>query len=227
MVAIVVVSVLMVAAGVGIGLAVGGGSNPATPSSTLKAIGLTPSDVAPGTTVSVIPDGTRVGNKADEQTLEICAATFPSESLRVARRQVSGLNTTQHQTFGTEAVQYRDSAATAQAFAELEHALASSPCPPTHVKLPGEPVTTEVLTTPRHPDAGWPTVAGVGRVAFAAIVSQGDASIPTVNVYLRRGPYLLGLYFVPGAQLSVDGQTTISGITALFEHRLAAVSLPG
>ena len=58
------------------------------------------------------------------------------------------------------------------------------------------------------------------------VTTTADALPPTahsVAVYLRRGRVLMGLYFPQpdGPQAAVAGRSTIPGIVALFEARLA------
>jgi hypothetical protein len=123
----------------------------------------------------------------------------------------------------TEAVLYRDAAATSQAFSELRSVVAH--CPATPVTSPvGEP--TVAMKFNAAPDKSWARVAGVTRQAydFTATDDTG-ASSHGIAVYLRRGRALLGLYFSSpnAAQSPVAGKTTIPSIVNLFAQRLASV----
>ena len=221
-------AILVAALVVGVVVTTGGSNTPTTPSTAsdqalLKAISVTQSDVGAGTRVAVISGGNKV---AGQVTLDLCGGHFPSEALRVARHQVAAVNETKREAFSTEAVLYGSPADTAQVFTELQHAAAT--CPSSFVTMPeaGAPPIKTVFNAP--PDGTWPKVAGVDRLAYDATVSdqKGDSE-RELAVYLRRGPYLLGLYFnTPTALVPVDGQTTMAGITAVFEHRLASAPFP-
>jgi len=181
-------------------------------------------DVNASRTVALIPQG----NLLTQPTLDLCNGTFPSERLRTARLQVADVDAaTQNTTsLSTEAVLYRDAAASSQAFAELRHV--SAACPHRPVVSPvGEPTAQTVFKAP--PDGGWPQVPTVDRQAYSfvsttvATAAQPSITASSVAVYLRRGRALLGLYFDQpnGAQSPVAGQRTIEGIVAVFEARMA------
>ena len=172
-------------------------------------------------TVSVQP--LNGGDQVNGQTtLDLCNGTFPSESLRSARLQVSVVDIQGDIPLGTEAVSYQNPAATAQAFAELKAVAAN--CPSTPVPSPvGEPtVTTKFAAAP---DGAWPQVPGVDRLAydFTTVDAMGQ-SHHTVAVYLRRGRFLMGVYFAQpdAAQVPVSGQTSIPSIVNVFAARMAA-----
>jgi hypothetical protein len=137
--------------------------------------------------------------------------------------QVEVLDASGDPVFSTEAVLYRNSAASAQALAELRSVV--SRCPSTPVVSPaGEPtVTTAFNATPDH---AWARTAGVDRQAYDfTTTDELGVMHRSVAVYLRRGRALVALYFnaPAGAQGPVGGQTTVPAIVALFERRLAAV----
>ena len=76
------------------------------------------------------------------------------------------------------------------------------------------------------PDAGWRQVPSVNRRAYdLTTVDGGGQRRRTVAVYLQRGRVLLGVYFSrpEGAQIAVEGQTTIESIVDLFAGRVAAL----
>jgi hypothetical protein len=192
----------------------------------LSALVVRQADVNASRTVSLIP----MGNLLTQPTLDLCNGTFPSERLRTARLQVADLDAATGSTtsLSTEAVLYRDAAASSQAFAELRQVSASCPHRPV-VSPVGEPPTQTVFNAA--PDGAWPHVPGVDRQAYSfisttvATAGQPSISAPSVAVYLRRGRALLGLYFdLPnGAQSPVAGQRTIEGIVGVFEARMAAL----
>jgi hypothetical protein len=185
--------------------------------SLLAGLVLQQSDVGPTETVAPLPDGTTVSGAA---TLDLCNGTYPSESLRTARLQVVGVDDLGDVLLSTEGVLYGTPTDTAQAFSELTSVAAH--CPSTPVLSPvGEPtVTTQFGAAP---DASWPQVAGVQRLAFSftSTDSSGNAQ-NLVAVYLRRGRALLGVYFSnPDPQAPVGNQTTMAGIVNLFANRMA------
>jgi hypothetical protein len=190
----------------------------------LSALVVRQADVNASRTVSLIP----AGNLLTQPTLDLCNGTFPSERLRTARLQVADVDAATGTTtsLSTEAVLYRDAAASGQAFAELVHVSASCPRRPV-VSPVGEPTAQTVFKAA--PDGAWPHVPTVDRQAYSfvsttvATAAQPSITVPSVAVYLRRGRALLGLYFDQpnGAQSPVAGQRTIVGIVSVFEGRMA------
>lgn len=167
-------------------------------------------DVPPAVVVETDPNGNGV---AAAGTLDLCGGTYPSESLRTARLQVSAFDERGDDFLGTEAVLYGGPAGAAQALTELKAVTAA--CPASSGDRLGAA-----------PDAGWPQVATVERLAYD--ITRTDASGATqhdVAVYLHRGRVLEGVYFHQpvGAQPSVGGQTTMAGITNVFANRIAAL----
>ena len=59
------------------------------------------------------------GDTTDDPTLDLCNGTYPSEALRTARLQINMYDAIGSPEFSTEAVLYRNGAATTQAFSEL------------------------------------------------------------------------------------------------------------
>jgi hypothetical protein len=174
-------------------------------------------DVGSTVDVQLVPQG----QSLSRPTLDVCNATYPSESLRTTRLQVETVDSQGNVGLGTEAVLYSSANATAQAFAELSSA--ASKCPSSPVTSPvGEPsVTTKFNPAP---DGSWPQVASVQRVAFDFTSTDSTGQTQhSVAAYLRRGKVLLGVYFSqPDApQGSVAGQTTIPTIVNLFANRIA------
>jgi hypothetical protein len=176
--------------------------------------------VASGVSVQLLPGGNEVSG---QPTLDLCNATFPSESLRTARLQVAAVNGLGDAQLSTEAVLYPNTAATAQAFSELKAAAAK--CPSGPVPSPaGEPTVTTHFNPA--PDPGWPSVAGVERLAYDFVTTDESGQTQhSVAVYLRRGRVLMGVYFPrpDGAQSAVHGQTSIAGIVSVFATRMAQV----
>lgn len=187
--------------------------------SALEDLIVTPNDVPATADVVVFPGGIGL----DQPTLDLCNGRYPSESRRTARFQDAVLDAQGTLVFSTEAVLYRDSGGTTQAFAELQQVVAA--CPPTPVQGPaGEPPVTTKFSAAA-PDANWAQTPTVNRRAYDLTSDNGTGPRRTVAVYLQRGRVLLGVYFAKpeGAQMPVEGQTTIEGIVAVFAKRLAAL----
>jgi hypothetical protein len=196
-------------------------SVPADPEeAALGSLILRQSDVAATDVVALIPHGADL----TAATLDLCNGTFPSETQRSARRQVALFDTSANVVFSTEAVLYRAPADSAQAFGELQSV--SAKCPPTPVPSPvGEDTTT--TTFGAAPDGSWARTTSVSRLAYSfhtVDATAGDSS-NSIAVYLRRGRALMGVYFnqPTGVQAAVDGRTTVAGIVAVFEARMAAL----
>ncbi len=173
--------------------------------------------------VLLYPNGDQVVN---EVTLDLCRGRFPSESLRIARRQTAVLDRDDRLVFSTEAVGYENEAATAQAFRELR--AAQTDCPADFLASPAGGVPVRTLFNPT-PDEGWaPPPAGIERLVFDMfLVDEQSRAARTAAVYLRRGRILLGLYYylLPTEPLpSVGGETTVEGITEVFAARLRELS---
>ena len=179
-------------------------------------------DVAASRTVLLIPNG----NVTTQPTLDLCNGTFASESLRTARLQVADVDANGNASLSTEAVLYRNAAASTEAFAELRQVSAACPDSPVVSPVHEQTATTVFKAAP---DGSWPRTPSVERQAYsivssvAATATAPATSSPSIAVYLRRGRVLLGLYFpIPsGTQPAVDGQTTIEGIVGVFEARMA------
>jgi hypothetical protein len=175
-----------------------------------------PADVGPTRTVLLL----RNGNRTSQPTLDLCNGTFPSEKLRTAHLQVAAVNGAGTTSLSTEAVLYRNPAATEQGFAELRKVRAA--CPNTPVVSPVKEATART-TFKAAPDGTWPRTPTVDRQAYNFVTTAAGQSSASIAVYLRRGRVLVGLYFLQpnAAQAPVAGKTTIAGIVGVFEGRLA------
>lgn len=185
----------------------------------LEDLIVTPNDVPSSADVVVFPGGIGLA----QPTLDLCNGQYPSESRRTARFQDAVLDAQGMLVLSTEAVLYGDSGGTTQAFADLQSVVAA--CPPTPVPgAAGEPAVTTKFSASA-PDAGWAQTPTVNRRAYDLTSDDGTGPRRTVAVYLQRGRVLLGVYFAKpdGAQMAVQGQTTIEGIVGVFAKRLAAL----
>jgi hypothetical protein len=200
----------------------GSGSATTDPSAPLLQRLVVHQSEVPSTDAVALPPN---GATTTDATLDLCNGKFASEALRTARLQVGLENANQDTVFSTEAVLYKNTAATQQAFAELRSVAAH--CPSTPVTSPvGEPTVTTTFNAA--PDRLWPQVAGVQRQSYDMnLKDTNNNSVHLVAVYLRRGRALLALYFnsPDGPQEAVAGQKTIPAIVNLFERRLAALPL--
>jgi len=206
-----------------------GSSAPAPPkdaaSAALPALVLQQGDVPPGFSVRVLVRGDQIRGQTTS-TLDLCNGKFPSEALRAARLQDALLDGQGMEQLSTEAVLYKDPAATEQALNELKKVVASCPSKPVASPV-GEPTVTTKFDPA--PDAAWASVPTVDRQAYSfTTTDQSGKSFPGLAVYLRRGRALIGLYFAQPAtaQPAISGQTTIPGIVNLFATRLAQLPAP-
>ena len=196
----------------------GNGQLPALPQ-----ISVMPADVTSNFAVGLYPDGDKLVGDGT-QTLDLCDGNFPSEALRVARRQTAVVNGSQQLVFSTEAVAYRNAAATAQVFSELRDAQKN--CPSGYVPPKsgtGDPLMT--IFNPA-PDTSWaPPPPGINRLAFDYFsANQAGQAARTAAVFLTRGRILLGVYMFLGADQSaptIGGQDTVEGIVGVFADRLS------
>jgi hypothetical protein len=207
----------------------GGASTPSTTPSTAPAstdpdravlghLVVRQADVGPTQSVFLINNG----NRTSQPTLDLCNGTFPSEKARTGRLQVAVVNPAGTTLLSTEAVLYRNPAATAQGFAELRKVRAA--CPNTPVVSPVHE-DTATTTFKAAPDGAWPQTPTVDRQAYSFVTTTTSppATSASIAVYLRRGRVLMGLYFVQPntAPPTVAGQKTIEGIVGVFAQRLA------
>jgi hypothetical protein len=184
----------------------------------LRDLGLRQGDLTSAVSLVLIPSGNRVTGAT---TLDLCNATYPSESQRKARVQVAAVDDQGNAALSTEAVLYSNAAATEQAFTELQAAAANCPNAPVPSPVAEPTVTTQFNSAP---DGSWPQVAGVDRLAFDFVTSDpSGASQHSVAVYLRRGRALMGIYFPQpdSPQTPVAGETTVAGIVNVFAERMA------
>jgi hypothetical protein len=183
----------------------------------LGQIVLHQTDVPATDSVQLIPNG----NRLSQPTLDLCNGTFASETLRAARLQVASVDAQGTTILSTEAVFYRNTAATTQALAEIRTVAAQ--CPNTPVVSPvGEPTVTTRFNPP--PDKTWPHTTNVVRLAYDVVSHDQHAnSYHSIVVYLRRGRLLMGVYFSQptATQAPVAGNTSIARIVKVFEARIA------
>lgn len=173
-----------------------------------------------GYTDEVVP--LRDGDDAvNAPTLDLCNGTYPTEGSRVARRQVAVFGLRGNLRLSTEAVTYRDTATSAQAFEELKRAAARCPQDP----VPSAAGTSSTTRLKAAPDTGWRDTAGVDRLAYdLEEIDEDDYATRSIVVYLRRDRALMGLYFyTPADPPVVQARIAIEDIVNVFAQRLADV----
>jgi hypothetical protein len=179
-------------------------------------------DVGPSLTVAGLPGG----NGLTQPTLDLCNGTYPSEERRTARLQVRAVDRLGETALSTEAVLYTSGADTANAFSELRRTAENCPAGPVDSPVGLPTVTTRFRPAP---DADWPPVPQVERLAFAfdSIDPTTGDSTYSVAVYLRRGRALLGVYFshADAPTAVVEGKTALGDIVNIFAARLAELPL--
>jgi hypothetical protein len=184
-----------------------------TDSEVLQQVSLHPAELQPGFTVLPITGGDQVEGQV---TLDLCAATFPSEDLRRSRLQVSAVDQSGNGLgLGTEAVLYKDEAATEQAFRELRSA--RDKCPDRFVQGNQEVPPLKYQFEPA-PDTTWADVAGVTRLAFRfTLTDEQGQTASALIVFLRRGRLLVGVYAF-GEAVDVVLAQDVGGVEGLVER---------
>jgi len=153
----------------------------------LASAGLTSTDFATGYTMSLVKDG----DSLTVPTLEFCGASFPSESTRVARRQVVLLDPTQ-QPMGasSEVVLYRTAADAAAALDQLR-AAASSCDPRTPVTVAGGKITVKQTTTGDIDVTGFVDTGSRVLLATSFDDAASALSARTITVWQVKGRLLV------------------------------------
>lgn len=200
----------------------GGGPSTARTASSSAATSLPgllvqPRDTTSALSVRLLPHGDQVKG---QPTLDLCNQRFPSESLRTERRQDVATDSSGAPVLSTEAVLYRNAAATKQAFRELRHVARSCPKGP----VPGSGNGSTTTTFGTTPDTDWPQTDSVERQAFSLTTTDaGGATTKSLAVYLRRGRVLLGVYFSnPDREVPpIEGHTEPADIVSAFATRIA------
>jgi hypothetical protein len=185
----------------------------------LASVGLGPDDVGPGYSVELIDNG----DLLSDPTLDFCGLHFASEQRREARRQVAASDSSGDPLLDTESVLYDDQVSAAEAMGEVRGVGARCPSTPVEGPLASDP---EVVWHVRAASqAGWPQVAGIDRVALDVTLDvAGEPPEDQLVVYLRRGRLLMGVYLASDApEVSVGGQSSMSGVLDVFEQRKAAL----
>lgn len=200
----------------------------------LSAISLSASDAADAGGFGLIAGGDQV---AGETTLDLCAGDYPSEKLRVARRQVE--IAADPLWVSSEAVVYQSAKAAGQAMSELSKTVAACDSGTADDSTdddgtetvrfpaaddPATPTLTWKFSDP--PDGNWPDTAGVNRQAYKFTVSGSDGSSSSfLTTYMRRGRVLLAAYTSPpdSQQKLVVHSPSMAKFVTVLANRLAAL----
>jgi hypothetical protein len=133
------------------------------------------------------------GTETQDPTLDFCGSNYPSENLRLFRRQVAVSRTgTPYAFLSSESVEYRDKLATAQALLELRENLAQCKI------VGGVKDSTGLLTKYQFQEtsAEEKQLKIVESLIVHAIMGEGTNSRVLFAVYQFRENYFTGLYVV-------------------------------
>lgn len=164
------------------------GSTASTSASAAAAMALhlaiSPQQMGPGWTSQTLPGGDQVQGQV---TLDLCGASFPSESLRIARHQIRLLSATD--AISNDTVIYRSGGAQ-QARSELLHAVATCPTGPVQDSVTGVGRVTfkvQILS----PDVRWLP----GTLALDIAVTNADRqTLEEVAIYQFHGDAMSAVY---------------------------------
>ena len=161
-------------------------SDASTPN--LAAVVLRSSQVGPGYTRHVLPNGRTV---VGQVTLDLCGASYPSEAQRTARLQVEYVHPQPAPTLSNEVVSYRPGG-TQEAIAELNRAAKN--CPSTVIPVGGtSPVTAHVTRiVDRRLLPGYVAV----QINARAVVQGKERAATVATIYQIHGQLLSAIYAV-------------------------------
>lgn len=187
----------------------------------LATLLLQKSDLTTGMKVELIPQGSSLAGP----TLDFCDGTYPSERLRLARRQVAGFDAAgNYAGISTEAVQYETTDAAQQALAELVARKQQCPDGTSYVDADGVTHTLTFFAAPA------PTTTKVVRqhVVLHQVDKSELGDQRSLMVWQVRGNVLLAAYFSgqgsePFDQTALD--SIFSLVTTLTERLQAADSV--
>jgi len=150
----------------------------------VERIAVTTAQLGSGVTRRTPPGGDTVTHQV---TLDLCGADFPSEGLRTARLQV--IYSRAGAGFGSnEVVTYR-TGGTAQAAAEVAHAVATCPHHPVTSKVAGTPLLTYTFTRLAS-RAPWPA----GTLAYDSTATDGKTTEHVIGIYMWHDRVFSGVY---------------------------------
>lgn len=186
----------------------------------LAAVSLAQDDAADGMTLQPYEGGDRVSGQV---SLDLCFGDFPSEQLRVGRRQV-GIRGGEAAWVSSEAILYGTPQDAAQAMSEL--ATAAAECPEDLVDPPQPDRSPLQWQFGRSPDSDWPDVPGVLRQAYQFTVTDPEGLQWSASAtYLQRGRLILALYSTPedAAATLIRNAPTAQRFAAVMGQRVLAI----
>ena len=187
---------------------------PLSVQATLTRIGITSADLMTGLTVKTMPDGTSLGIP----TLDFCNATYPSESLRVARLQRGAYDAQgAYAGLSTEVVVYRTAADAQQALREVTAARLGCPVGTVVKTFDGHKISFAFHPAPG--PASTPLVPAADRLIVHTTMRVDGAPQTALLVYQIDGRVLAAMYAMdasgkPFPQTSLDAFFSLAGIIA-------------
>lgn len=174
-------------------------------------------DLTAGMKISLIPQGSSLAGA----TLDFCGADYPSESLRLARRQVAAYDASgNYAGISTEAVQYETTDAAQQALDEIVAQKAKCPDGTTYTDADGVAHRLTFFPAPA-PNS---TKVRDQHVVLHQVDKTDLGDLRSLLVWQVRGNVLLAAYFSGEGSEPFD-QTSLDSIFALvtaFTERLQA-----
>ena len=161
--------------------------------------------------MKLVPGGDQVANQV---TLDLCGADFPSENLRTSRLQQIAKDASNTTVVNDENVRYRSASAAAEALTELRQAVVG--CDPStfvdsHVS--GVPALRYQLAL--MPESQLPDLAQDHVGISATLVAQSGETVSTALIYQRRGAVLVGVYGPTVEQVLPFAKTVATRLAAL------------
>jgi hypothetical protein len=166
-----------------------------SPSSKLSAIVLRAAQVGSGYVLEQISGGQLVQGQA---TLDLCGASFPSESLRTARLQVAYRAPGMSLALSNEVVAYRPGGAR-QALREITHAAGACPHGPVKTVVPGVGTAEVTYRVERLHDSRLLPGSLALVVHASGTVNGAHRSMTEVEIYQVQGDILSAVYASGGA----------------------------
>jgi len=187
----------------------------------LSNLSLKTSDLSNGVKVKLIDKGDTLSGA----TLDFCAGSYPSETLRVARRQVAAFDSAgAFAGFSTEVVQYESSDAAMQAITELVTRKTACVDGTTYTSPSGAQETINFFTAPGPTNTV--LVAANQRVILHAVVSSATETHHQLIVVQVRGNTLLGFYATETGKTPFEQSVldSLFGLVSKLTERLNSAS---
>jgi hypothetical protein len=152
------------------------------------------------------------GTTLDDPSLDLCSASYPSESERRARRQVTANKAGSEYVFlSSEVVRYSSLAASAQAILELKENYRKCQLNGGGVESNGGFVNYTFLQLPKYATK---LVSSENLLIAYAKIGQGPSERSLLGIYQFQGTIFSGLYLVKGANSSFSSDEVLRWIEA-------------